>query len=574
MECDVLIVGSGAAGLAAASVAAAHGLDTIVVERQDRLGGTTALSEGMIWVPCSRAAQQAGRADSVEAAGAYLAHVCGPLRDQPRIDAYLNRAPGILAMLTDLGAADFYLATGSIDYTPEAEGAARGARSLCPTPLDGRCLGDLFHRLQSPLRSSMLFGGMTVASGDYPDFKRVFRDVGATLRVARLTLAYLHDRVGGASRGYRIANGQALVARLAHAAAQSGARFLTSTAVEALDLVDGRVAGARLRAASGPQTIRARRGVVLTGGGITGDPDLASRFLADLSAGQTHLRLVGEGVRGDGWKLGRSVGASVVDVLDNPCVWAPASRVPLPGGGHENVPHFIERAKPGVIAVDGRGRRFANEADTYHRFTRRLVDHSAGEPDAFGWIIADHRAVRRYGIGAVAPWPARLGPHINRGYLLRGRTIEDLAQRIAVPPDGLRATVDAFNRAAGEGTDPEFGRGQSGINRHYGDPAQSPNPSLRPLVTAPYYAVRIHPSDIGGFVGLKVDDRARVLDQQGAPIAGLYAAGNDAASMFGGAYPAGGATIGPALIFGAIAALDLAEATVSADTAPEPASHG
>lgn len=574
MDCEVLIVGSGAAGLSAAAIAAAHGLDTLVIERQEWIGGTTALSEGMIWVPCSHQARQAGCADSPAAARAYLAQVCGPLRDEARIDAYLDRAPAILQVLTDLGAADFYLATGSIDYTPEAEGAARGARSLCPRPLDGRQLGELFDRLHPPLRSSLLFGGMTVASGDYRDFTRVFREVGATIRVARLAAAYARDRLSGARRGYRIANGQALVGRLARAAADRGARFLTGTAVEALDCADGRVVGARLRSASGASQVRASRGVILAGGGITGDPALAGRFLPNLAAGQTHLRLVSGGVRGDGWKLGRSVGAAVVEALDEPCAWAPASRVPLPGGETESFPHFIERAKPGLIAVDGQGRRFANEADTYHRFARRLVDHSRKAPDALGWIIADHRALRRYGIGAVAPWPARIGPHLDRGYLVRGRDIEELARRIGVPAATLRATIADFNEAARAGTDADFGRGQSGINRHYADQAHGPNPSLGALTSAPFYAVRIHPSDIGGFVGLKVDDRSRVLDGADRPIAGLYAAGNDAASMFGGAYPAGGATIGPALIFGGIAALDLADRPSTAERAPELATHG
>ncbi|MCM0001344.1 MAG: FAD-binding protein, partial [Erythrobacter sp.] len=439
----------------------------------------------------------------------------------------------------------------------EAPGASRGSRSLCPRPLDGRCLGELFDQLQPPLRSSQLFGGMTVASADYPDYLRVLRDPGATLRVMRHTAQYCRDRIAGARRGYRIANGQALVARLAQAAIRHGAILQLSSPVEALETRHRRVTGAVVMRPEGAHRITAHVGVVLASGGVTGDQQLAGAFLDNLAAGQTHLRLVGPGVRGDGWRLALAAGAQRVTDVSNPCAWVPASRVPLPGGGHESFPHFIERAKPGVIAVNSEGRRFANEADTYHRFARALVEQAAGRPEAEGWIIADHRALRRFGVGAVPPWPAPIKPYLDRGYLRRAGTITDLASAIGLPPSALDETIAAFNRHAREGRDPAFGRGQSGINRHYGDPRSLPNPSLGPLEQAPFYAVRILPSDIGGFVGVRADARARALDGEGQPIPGLYVAGNDAASPFGGAYPAGGATIGPAMVFGALAALDM-----------------
>jgi succinate dehydrogenase/fumarate reductase flavoprotein subunit len=485
-----------------------------------------------------------------------------------RARCYLDRAPDILDRLTRLGAADFYLATQSLDYDSEATGATMGRRSLCPQPFDGRNLGDWFHRLQWPLRGSMLFGGMTVASADYGDYLNVGRSIGATARVAGWTFAYGYDRLRGAPRGLRLANGNALVARLLAAALRYGATILVEAATTDLVLEQGRVAGALLSGPDGTLWVRVSRGVVLASGGLTGDPKIAADFLPNLSRAQTHLRLVAGGVAGDGWRLATRHGAATVTDLAEPCAWAPASRVPGPPGTATAFPHFIERAKPGVIAVDRDGRRFANEANSYHRFVRALVDASAGATDATAFIIADHRAIRAYGLGAVPPAPARLSPWLRNGYLLKAPTLAGLAERIGVPAAQLCATVERFNSGAAKGEDPDFHRGISCHNRHYGDSKHLPNASLGALDKPPYYAVQVYPSDIGGFVGLRTDRHARVIGADGQAIAGLYAAGNDAASLFGGAYPAGGSTIGPAMVFGGIAALDLVAAS---NGSPQPA---
>lgn len=559
-SCDVLIVGSGAAGLSAAVIAAASGLDVIVAEKQPVIGGTTALSEGMVWVPRSQQAMDLGLTDSVEACLNYLMASCGPALDADRARCYLDRAPDILERLTRLGAADFYLATQSLDYASEAPGATLGHRSLCPRPFDGRKLGGWFSRLQWPLPASMLFGGMTVASADYLDYLNVGRSVGATARVAGWTSGYMYDRLRGAPRGMRLANGNALVARLLEAALRYGVTVLTEAATTDLVMEHGRVTGALLAAPDGTLAVRVSRGVVLATGGITGDPAIAAEFLPNLSRAQTHLRLVADGVAGDGWRLATRRGAATVTDLADPCAWAPASRVPGARSTATAFPHFIERAKPGVIAVDRNGRRFANEADSYHRFVRALIDVSADADDATAFIVADHRALRAYGLGAVPPAPARLSPWLRNGYLLTAPTLAGLAERMGVPAAQFCATVERFNSAAANGEDRDFGRGISRHNRHYGDSGHLPNASLGPLAKPPYYAVQVYPSDIGGFVGLRTDRHARVIGADGQAIAGLYAAGNDAASMFGGAYPAGGSTIGPAMVFGGIAALDLVAA--------------
>ncbi|KPQ20872.1 MAG: FAD binding domain-containing protein [Rhodobacteraceae bacterium HLUCCA24] len=225
-------------------------------------------------------------------------------------------------------------------------------------------------------------------------------------------------------------------------------------------------------------------------------------------------------------------------------------------------PHFGDRAKPGVIAVAGDGRRFVNEGCPYHDFVPAMRRAARGGP-AEAWLIADATALRRYGLGAVGPWPLPPGRWLRSGYLTRARTIRDLAHAVGLDPDALADTVARFNRHAAQGEDPDFGKGADPYSRGNGDPALVPNPCLRALADPPFYAIRMLPGDIGGLAGLETDAQARVLDLQGRPVPGLYAAGNAAASMCGGAYAGPGLTIGPAIVFGRIAALHASRADMS-----------
>ncbi len=243
----------------------------------------------------------------------------------------------------------------------------------------------------------------------------------------------------------------------------------------------------------------------------------------------------------------------------NPGAWAPVSLVPRPGGDVARFAHLVDRAKPGIIAVGPDARRFVNEADSYHDFMSALFATGADH----AWLIADAPARRRFGLGAAKPFPFRDRPHIASGYLKRGRTLADLAGQIGIDAETLAATVARFNESARRGDDADFGRGASAYNRVQGDPAHRPNPALGPLTRGPFYAVRIVPGSLGTFAGLVTDAAARVLDAQGAPIPGLFATGNDAASIMGGHYPSGGITIGPAMTFGYIAGRVLAEQPVA-----------
>jgi succinate dehydrogenase/fumarate reductase flavoprotein subunit len=231
------------------------------------------------------------------------------------------------------------------------------------------------------------------------------------------------------------------------------------------------------------------------------------------------------------------------------------------------MPHFIDRAKPGVIAVTPKGKRFTNEGNSYHDFVQAMVQACEGEPEIFAWLLCDHKALRTYGLGCVAPSPLPIGRHLRSGYLKQGATVAKLATQIGIAPETLEVTIREFNAAARSGQDPAFGKGTKAYNRYQGDALVQPNPCLAPLEHGPYYAIRLVIGDIGTFAGLVTDEYTQVLDAQGKPITGLYAVGNDAASIMGGNYPGAGITLGPALTFGYIAGMQLvkAAATVTVD---------
>ena len=561
MECDVVVVGSGAAGLTAALTAAAAGLGVIVIEKSALWGGTTALSEGMVWIPGSRQAREAGVVDPVDSALAYIEKAAAGLFEPGRARAFLDAAPRMLAFVEDAGGPRFTLALGSMDYHPDWPGASRGARSLIPGVFDARCLGDRFGTLRRPLESMMLFGGMTIASGELALMRRAHRSPAAAWHAAGVLARHLRDRVAGHPRGTRIANGNGLAAALAAAGWTRGVSLLTQTRLAALQFDGWRVRAISATTPSGPVEIATRRGVVLAGGGFSGSAAMRRRFFPAGAQGAAHVRIVPDSVEGDALALAEGLGARVV-VGPSVASWAPASRVQT-ARGEEGFPHFMERQKPGFIAVNAQGRRFVNEATSYSLFVQAMLADAHGEDPAC-WLIADRPALRRHGLGAVPPFPLGIAAFLRSGYLMEAPDLSRLAERLGLDPATLQGTVDAFNHHARQGRDPEFGRGASVIDRAYGDAAHPVHPNLGPLEAPPFYAVRIGTGDIGSLAGLASDAQARVLRADGEPITGLCVAGNDAASLFGGTYPAGGITLGPAMTFGWIAARTLASLDPSA----------
>jgi succinate dehydrogenase/fumarate reductase flavoprotein subunit len=308
--------------------------------------------------------------------------------------------------------------------------------------------------------------------------------------------------------------------------------------------------------------VRTKRGVVLACGGFPHDVERRKQLFPHAPTGREHYTPSPELNTGDGLRLGESVGGWVDPTIPNAAAWCPTSIVPRKDGTQGVMPHFIDRAKPGVIAVTADGRRFTNEGFSYHDFVQDLVEAVKGKSlgEFSAWLICDHHHLREYGLGSVAKFPLPIGRYLRSGYLKRGRTLQELAQVIGVPAAPLEAEVRTFNRDAATGVDSRFGKGSTAYNRYQGDALVTPNPCMAPIEHGPFYAIKLVIGEIGTFAGLAVDASCRVLTQDRRIVEGLYAVGNDAASVMGGNYPGAGITLGPCLTFGYVAGMHLAQA--------------
>lgn len=562
VSCDVLVVGSGAGGLAAAVAAQARGLEVIVAEKDRWVGGTTALSGGFMWVPNNPVSRRDGVEDSVEAARTYLRHEAGNHFNAECVDAFLAKGPEAIEFFDTKTAVQFEPASAFSDYHPTAPGGTSGGRSIKARDFAGQELGDELKRLRPPL-PELTFVGLMIGSG--PELKHFFnvtRSVRSAAFVARRLASHARDLLRN-GRGMLLTNGNSLAARLFRSALDLGVKVWTDSPAVGLEVEDGAVRGAVVRTLDGEIRVRTRRGVVLAAGGFPQDKERRRRMFPHDRDNTGHHSPAPLSNTGDGLRLGEEVGATVEQGYPNAAAWVPVSRVPRKDGSWGVFPHFIDRAKPGLIAVLPNGKRFVNEADSYHDFCQALF--AAGEPEepARAFLVVDQPFLRRFGLGFAKPFPVPVGPQIRSGYLKRGRTLAELAEAAGIDATGLEETVATWNRDIASGEDQAFGKGSTAYNRFNGDPDFKPNPCLAPIATGPFFAVEVAVGDLGTFAGLRTDGNARVLDAQGRPIPGLYSAGNDMASIMGGNYPGGGITLGPALTFGYIAAEHLA----SLDTA-------
>ena len=563
--CDVLVLGSGVAGLSAALTAACNGLDVIVCERADHFGGTSALSGGEVWIPLSRQAG-ANPTDSLDTALDYLKAIIGGELNLPRAEAYLMNAPKALAFIEDHSYVKYDLMTSVVDYFSEEPTSRLGLRSLGVNPFDGRRLGEQFHRLRPPLLTLQLIGGMSVGREDLPHVLGAATSWLSALHFAKMVGRYLRDRFSGYSRGTRLVMGNALIAGLlATLFERKVPIWLGACAIELLK-TDGRVTGALMSVKNEQVKVQARLGVVLASGGFSGGNKFRARYFPHVARGKTHRSHLPPTNDGTGLELAVACGAALDETPSQPGAWTPVSEVPMGDGKYELFPHFGDRAKPGVIAVNSAGRRFVNEAVSYHQFVPAMINASAENPNSAAFLVTSHRYLRQYGLGRVAPSPALIGSHIKSGYLKQASSIERLAAVLEMPSGVLEHTVAKYDAAAATGLDPDFGKGSTAYQRAAGDPEQASNPCVAPLGDGPYYAIRILPGDIGTTVGLSVDARSRVLDREGLPITGLYAAGNAATSVMGGYYVGAGIMLGQAMTFAYIAVQDIIQSRSDAKT--------
>jgi succinate dehydrogenase/fumarate reductase flavoprotein subunit len=579
LECDVLVLGSGAAGLAAAVTAATRGLRVLVAEKADVFGGTSAWSGGWMWIPGNPLATRAGITEESEASRTYLRSELGAHFDTAKVDALLEAGPQMVEFFERHTSMRFIDGNRIPDFhtTP---GAASGGRSVCAMPFDGRELGPLIDRLRPPL-GVVTLKGMAIGSGqDLAHFFNATRSLRSAVHVLRRLAAFAGHKLRF-GRSMHLVNGNALVARLLKSAHDRGVDLRTNAKAVALlreaggepGKEAGRVTGARVEIDGVSHEVRAARGVVLACGGYPHDLARRAQTFAYTPSGREHWSAAPLTNTGDGIRLGEAAGGHFDASLETPAAWAPVSLVPQ-GGGQPAVafPHLIERAKPGVIAVTRAGQRFVNEASSYHDFISALIGTTPAGDEVCAWLICDHRFQRRYGLGFSKPFPFPTSPYRRSGYLQRANSLAELAAQCGIDPQGLASTVAAYNSYAKDGYDPQFHKGSTPYNRVQGDARHAPNPCVAPLEDGPFYAVKLLPGSLGTFAGLATDASAQVLGDHGQPVPGLYAVGNDSASMMGGCYPSGGITLGPAMTFGYLAGLALASAaqTAKADSTKPP----
>lgn len=542
---DVVVAGSGAAGLSTAIVAAKLGLKVVVIESAPVFGGTTAFSGGVLWVPGNRHGKANAPRDSRAKARSYLQNETGNFFAPELVDAYLEQGPLMLEWFERETAVQF-VPTLYPDYHPTVAGGVDIGRSVLAAPFDTSVLGANLKRLRPPLASITFMGMMFNSSNaDIKHFFNATKSLTSFTYVAKRLAAHALE-VARYGRGVQVTSGNALAARLAKSCFDLGIDILTDT--PALRLIQD---GARVIGVATPAgDIFADKGVVLACGGYAQDLARRAKIYPHLQAGGAHHSPVPSSNSGDGIRLGEAAGGDFSADFPQAAAWMPVSRLPKQGV----FPHLLDRYKPGMIAVLDDGRRFCNESESYHDVGAAMiaqgVDHC--------WLICDHRAIRKYGLGHVKPAPMPLRFWQKSGYLKYGRTIKDLASACGIDPHQLAATVSGFNEGARAGEDPAFGRGTTSFNRYLADPDHRPNPCVAPVETGPYYAVKLEMGDLGTFDGLKCAVSGAVLDRAGAPIAGLYAVGNDRASMMGGTYPGAGITLGPAMVFGWITGHHLA----------------
>jgi 3-oxosteroid 1-dehydrogenase len=538
---DVVVVGSGAAGLTAALTAALQGCSVTVIESTQYYGGTTAYSGGAIWIPCNPLMAAAGIADDLDDARMYMTSLAGDSVTDASREAYLRTGQEMVREFNKNTTWVRWRLLDYPDYRSEKPGSRRGGRSIEAEIIDGHELGPDLKNLR-PLSPAMDLGPAAMTATDFVAlnmYMRTWRGKKAIGRIAGRTVWSL------LCRRKLLAIGQALVARLRLALRDMGVPILLRTRLTSLLTEGANVVGVWVTDPDGSsREIRARRGVILAAGGFSRNQQWRDKYLPSPSKVEWAM-VPTEGQDGEAIAAGQAVGAHTA--LMHRAWGMPACVVKL-GGSDAVLLGHIERSVPGAIVIDDDGHRYADETLPYEDFWKQMYEAGGGP----SWLVFDQRAKNRYVMLRTPPPIPFPRAWLREGYVRRGSTLGALAKTMGVPEPTLMDTVASYNRAAADGKDTEFGRGETTFARFFGDPTL-PHPNLAPLEHPPYYAVRLQPGELSTKGGLAVDEHGRVLDDDG-PIPGLYAAGNTAAAPgVGDSYPGAGGTIGAAMVFGYLA---------------------
>src|SRR6478752_2392812 len=545
---DVVVVGAGGAGMTAALAAKSRGLETVLIEKSSYFGGSTARSGGGVWIPGNYALKKAGQDDPLENSKLYLDSIVGDVVPKIRRDTYVDRGSEVMDFIRAKTPVRFTWVPDYADYHPEQPGGRPKGRTVEPIPMDARFLGDELEHLHPPYTKAP--ANMIVTQADFRKISLGLRTIRGPITMLKVTIKRL---VSLMLRRRMYAMGNAIAIGLRKGLIDSGVPLHYETDLHDLVIEDGRVVGVRVSRDGVEQVVRARRGVVLGSGGFERNEELREKYLpqptsADWTTGSQFNT-------GGGLLAGVAAGAEA-DLMDD-AWWGPT--IPLPGR-----PWFClaERNLPGSIIVNSAGKRFMNEALPYVEAVHEIYKGEAtGVSHVPAWMIVDQRYRNRYLFAGLSPRQPFPGRWFKNGVVKKAATIEALAAEIEVPAEALTATVARFNGFATSGVDEDFHRGESAYDKYYSDPTVKPNPSLHSIDEGPFYAVKIVPGDLGTKGGLVTDERARVLRPDGTVIDGLYAAGNVSAAVMGHTYAGPGATIGPALTFGYLAAEAISEET-------------
>ncbi|MBG9692311.1 3-ketosteroid-delta-1-dehydrogenase [Lysinibacillus sphaericus] len=544
---DVVVVGSGAAGLTAGLSAKLQGLKSLVIEKTDRYGGASAISGGALWIPNNHVIKGEGVPDTHELARQYLDATIGDRVPEALKEAYITKGPEMLRFLYNkTNHMRFQYAKGYSDYYPEKLGGLSQGRSIEPLIFDLTKMGSLADHMR---RATLSTKGFTMNSYEFHKVNMITRTFKGKTTALRLGIRLVKSKV---TKSEPVALGEALVARLRLSLAEANGELWLSAAFKNFIMDNERVVGVIIERDGQEQRIEAKRGVVLSSGGFSHHQALREKYLpAPTNAAWTSSPV---GQTGDIIQPSVTIGATL-DLMDK--VWGAPSVIDPQGQ-----PFFLvaDRGVPNMVVVDSAGQRYVNEAAPYHEFVDTMYKHQEETKQAVpSWILIDAASKSRYIFTGLFPGQAFPKSWYDHGIVKSAETIEDLARQMDVPEENLVETVNRFNIFAHNGHDDDFNRGDSAYDNYYGDPTL-PNPNLAELKKAPFYALRLYPGDIGTKGGVVVDEFARVVKKDGQPIEGLYASGNCSASIMGETYPGPGATIGPGMTLSYIATTHMANA--------------
>lgn len=549
VETDVLVVGSGASALAAALTAAEHGARVLVIENSHCYGGTSSTSGGVMWIPNNHLIAAAGGSDSEADALQYVRGLVGGDASEERIEAFVKHAPRMFRFLDEKCGLKFESLERYCDYHPELPGGKPGYRSCQALAIKSDVLGRDIATLQEPHAGTVAFGRINWTAREAHSL--VTQGKGAKSTFLKIAIRYYLDvtQRWKTTRDRRLTGGGALIARLMLALKQRKVEVRLSTALTDYLVENGRVAGAWVSSDGLVQRIRAAKGVIVASGGFERNAQLRGEHLPQPTATAWAAGVPTN--TGEPILAAMRIGVAMGNM--GSAWWAPGYKL---SDEDRSRPLFVERALPGCIMVDQAGRRFCNEAASYH-VTGGIMARGAGAGTAPAWFVFDARYRGKYALGPLFPGPPKMDDWLRpsmKSILKKSDTLAGLAPKIGVSADVLEATVERFNAMARAGKDEDFHRGESLVDRYYSDISVQPNPSLAPLVKPPYYALPLFACDIGTNGGILTDEYGRALAENGAPVPGLYAAGNCSASVMGRSYPAAGATLGSGMTFGYLAA--------------------